>query len=190
MAISPSALRAGRIEGRRRRLLQQLLVLSLQRAVAFAEMDHAALAVAQHLDLDVARPLEIALEIDIVVARRRPALRPAPAAESRRSSSSSRATFMPRPPPPAAALIITGKPILLAASSAASAIGRPRRRAGHHGNARARSPPACAATLSPISLICVGRRADEGDAVLLDDLGEIARSRTGSRGRDGWRRRR
>ena len=48
-------------------LLQDLLVAALQRAVALAEMDGAALAVAQHLDLDVAGTLEILLEIDGVV---------------------------------------------------------------------------------------------------------------------------
>ena len=45
-----------------------LLVTPLQRAVALAEMDGAALAVAQHLDFDMARPLQIFLEIERVVA--------------------------------------------------------------------------------------------------------------------------
>ncbi len=51
-------------------LLEDLLVAALQRAVALAEMDGAALAVAEHLDLDVARALEVFLEIDRLVAER------------------------------------------------------------------------------------------------------------------------
>ena len=48
--------------------LPDLLVAALQGAVALAEMDRVALAVAEHLDLDVARLLEIFLDIDRVVA--------------------------------------------------------------------------------------------------------------------------
>ena len=44
------------------------LVAALQRAVALAEMDGAALPVAEHLELDVARPREVFLEIEGVVA--------------------------------------------------------------------------------------------------------------------------
>ena len=54
----------------RQRLLPELLVAPLQRAVALAEMDGVALAVAQHLDLDMAGMGEIFLEIDGVVAER------------------------------------------------------------------------------------------------------------------------
>ena len=43
---------------------------ALQRAVALAEMDDIALPVAEELHLDVARPVEIALEIDGVVTER------------------------------------------------------------------------------------------------------------------------
>ena len=50
------------------RLLDQLLVAALDRAVALAEVDHVALGVGQHLDLDVARVLEVALEVDGRVA--------------------------------------------------------------------------------------------------------------------------
>ena len=44
---------------------------ALQRAVALAEMDDAALAVAEDLDLDVPRPLEVAFEIDLAAAEER-----------------------------------------------------------------------------------------------------------------------
>ena len=43
---------------------------ALQRAVALAEMDGIALAVAEDLELDVARVAEIFLDIDGVVAER------------------------------------------------------------------------------------------------------------------------
>ena len=41
------------VDRRRRRLLDQLLVAALDRAVALAEVDHVAVLVGQHLDLDV-----------------------------------------------------------------------------------------------------------------------------------------
>ena len=49
---------------RRRRLLEHLLVAALQRAVALAEVDRGAVAVGQHLDLDVARILDVLLDVD------------------------------------------------------------------------------------------------------------------------------
>ena len=48
--------------------LQHLLVAALQRAVAFPQMDRMTLAVAEHLEFDVARIAEIFLDIDGVVA--------------------------------------------------------------------------------------------------------------------------
>ncbi len=62
----PRALRV--VQRRRRRLLPDLLVAALQRAVALAEMHGPALAVAEHLHLDMARAREIFLQIDGVVA--------------------------------------------------------------------------------------------------------------------------
>jgi hypothetical protein len=56
------------VDVRPRRLLDQLLVATLDRAVALPEVDHVALRVGEDLDLDVARVLEIALEVDAVVA--------------------------------------------------------------------------------------------------------------------------
>ena len=58
----------GDVERGRGAFLPDLLVAALQRAVALAEMDGVALAVAEHLDLDVARALQIFFEIDRVVA--------------------------------------------------------------------------------------------------------------------------
>ncbi len=56
-------------------LLQQLLVAALQRAVPLAQMHHGALAVRQHLQLDVARPVQVLLDVDGVVAERGAGLR-------------------------------------------------------------------------------------------------------------------
>ncbi len=53
---------------RRRRFLEQLLVAALDRAVAFAERDQRAVAVAQQLDLDVASRADLALQVDRPVA--------------------------------------------------------------------------------------------------------------------------
>ena len=52
----------------RRRLLDHLLVAPLDRAFALVEVDHVALRIAQHLDLDVARLLDELLDEDPVVA--------------------------------------------------------------------------------------------------------------------------
>src|SRR5215831_13081732 len=53
------------------RFLEHLLMAALDRAVALAERDDVAVRVGEDLDLDVARPLEIALAEDLVVAERR-----------------------------------------------------------------------------------------------------------------------
>ena len=56
------------VEGGRRRLLHDFLVPALQRAVALAQVDGVALAVAEHLHLDVAGLRKVLLEIHAVVA--------------------------------------------------------------------------------------------------------------------------
>ena len=58
-------------DDRRGRFLEDLLVAALQRAVALAEVDRVAVAVAEHLEFDVARVGEIFLHVDGVVAERR-----------------------------------------------------------------------------------------------------------------------
>ena len=52
------------VDGRRRCLLDQLLVPALERAVALTEMDHVAVVVREHLHLHVPRVGEVALQID------------------------------------------------------------------------------------------------------------------------------
>jgi hypothetical protein len=61
--------RSGRARGGG--FLEHLLVAALQRAVALAEMDGIAVAVAEHLELDVARIAEIFFHVDGRVAERR-----------------------------------------------------------------------------------------------------------------------
>ena len=92
-----------RIERGGRSFLPDLLVTPLQRAVALAEMNGPALSVAEHLDLDVARPAEILLQIDSVVAEGRLGFEPriaerVHAARPDRSRPSCRGRR--RPPPP------------------------------------------------------------------------------------------
>ena len=57
-----------RVDGGGGGLLENLLVAALQRAVALAEVDSAAPAVAEDLHLDVPRLAEVLLEVDLVVA--------------------------------------------------------------------------------------------------------------------------
>ncbi len=59
------------IDERARRLLDDLLVAALDRAFALAEMHDVAVRVAEHLDLDVARLLDVFLDKDPVVAKAR-----------------------------------------------------------------------------------------------------------------------
>ena len=63
-----------RRDGGRGRLLEDLLMAALDRAVALAEVDDVAVEVGEHLHLHVPRPLEIALQVDGVVGEVRLAL--------------------------------------------------------------------------------------------------------------------
>ncbi len=56
------------IERRRPRFLQHLLVVSLQRAVAFTKMDRIAVIIGEHLHLDMARPGEILFQVNRIAA--------------------------------------------------------------------------------------------------------------------------
>src|SRR4029077_20812613 len=59
------------VERRSGRLLDDLLVAALDRAVALTEVNHGAVSVGGDLDLDVARGGDEALEVDALVAERR-----------------------------------------------------------------------------------------------------------------------
>ena len=89
------------------RLLDQLLVAALDRAVALAEVDHVALGVGEHLHLDVARVLQVALEVDAVVGEELLAFAGG-ALEGLLELVGVIATRNPLPPPPPAALQATG----------------------------------------------------------------------------------
>ena len=86
-----------------RRALDHLLVPALDRAVALEQMHEVAVAVAQQLDLDVARALHQLLEIDLVLAERGLGLAPGArsprrAGAPRRRSGACRARRRPRTP--------------------------------------------------------------------------------------------
>ena len=69
--LRPHRLAGLGVEERARRLLDHLLVAPLDRAFALAEMDDVAVLVAEHLDLDMARLLDIFLDEHAVVAEAR-----------------------------------------------------------------------------------------------------------------------
>ena len=163
-------LACGVVERRRRGLLEDLLMAPLQGAVALAEMDRIALAVAENLDLDVARLGEIFLDVDLVVAegglgfgaRRRRAraevgrrvrdLHAASAAAGRRLDQHREAHRLG-----------DLHRLRLARHRAVGA--------GHDGNAE------LLGGLLRLDLVAhdadvLGRRADEGDLVLFEDFGE------------------
>jgi hypothetical protein len=94
-------------EARRGRLLDDLLVAALHRAVALEQVDGVLVLVREHLDLDVPRIAEELLHVDLRIAEGRLRLeRVSVAAET--SAASVCTTRIPRPPPPPAALMITG----------------------------------------------------------------------------------
>ncbi len=95
------------VDERARRLLHHLLIAALDRALALAEMDDVAVLVAEHLNLDMARLLDIFLDEHAVVAEARLRLR-LRRVEAFLHLFAAIAMRMPLPPPPADALIITG----------------------------------------------------------------------------------
>jgi hypothetical protein len=101
--------RSSGVDGGRGRLLDDLLVAPLDRAVALAEVDDVAVAVAEHLDLDVAAVHDGALEDQLAAAERGLGLG---AGRGDRGLQLGRRLTrrMPRPPPPAAALMSRGNP--------------------------------------------------------------------------------
>ena len=69
--VAPIRARAPAVKNGRGAFFPDLLVAALQRAIALAEMDGAAAAVAKHLDFDVARLLQVFFQIDRGIAERR-----------------------------------------------------------------------------------------------------------------------
>ena len=75
------------VKRRRRRLLDDLLVAALDRALALEQCTRLPWLVAEHLDLDVARAFQPALEKDRPVAERRDRLAPGAGDRARRARS-------------------------------------------------------------------------------------------------------
>ena len=148
-------------DDRRRRLLDHLLVAALDRAVALAEVDDVAVRVAEHLDLDVARPLDRLLEVDGAVAERGGRLAARAVERRRRSSASSATRRMPLPPPPAAALMQDREADLAAPRRAPARRSGSRRRSGRcrrgRPACRPRSPSCAPRSCCPS---CASRRRD------------------------------
>ena len=105
----------------RRRFFHQLLVAALDAAFAFTQADDIAILVAQYLELDVARPLDELLHVEVTVPESRRSLRLRGVEHVRqvRLRRGSRACRVRRRP---LGLHITGKPICCAHSLASSAV--------------------------------------------------------------------
>ena len=95
-------------ERRAGRLLDQLLVAPLDRAVALAHVDGVAEAVDRDLDLDVAVVVEVLLQVQRVVAEAGLGLGAADLEGATPARAAVRTRRMPLPPPPADGLIRTG----------------------------------------------------------------------------------
>ena len=99
------------------RLFHELLVPALERAVAGSDDDDVAVRVSEDLRLDVARPVEVALDKTFAATEGCYGLadgRVVQVVRLRRGA----AIFMPRPPPPNAALMTIGQAVLLGKGSA------------------------------------------------------------------------
>ena len=150
---------------------------ALHRAVALEQIDAVPL-VGEHLNLDVARALQVALDQHVVVAER--VLRLAFGRRQRRRKiglALGDLHALP-PPPPALALISTGKPMRLASTRAApplvaAVIARRQRHVGGFSIRRFDS------ALSPIASIAAGGRSDERDARIPHWPARTTRSPTG-----------
>ena len=150
---------------------------ALHRALALAERDDGAVRVGEQLDLDVARPLEVALEENAVVAERRLRLargRLERVVELGRPSGRRACRARRRPPPP---------------SRSAGSRARPALPPGTTGT------PASIAMRSRLELVAavaqrVRRRADPQQAGRAARLGEVAVLGQEPVARDGSRRRR
>ena len=205
-AVSQRRARCVGVERRRRRLLDELLEAPLYGALALSQMDVRAVTIGQHLHFDVARALDVALDVDPAILEAALGLAARRLELARPGASAERTMRMPRPPPPAAALISTGKPIARTRSAncrRAPVLGRRR------GDRKSRARDALAgADLVAHEADHFGGRADEAQARGLDRGGEVgvlgekavarvnrvgARSRARRRGsprRRGRRRRR
>ena len=152
--------------------------------------DDVAVLVGQDLDLDVARLLDEALEVDGAVAEGRDRLARTRASTASTTSSGPRTRRMPLPPPPTAALTSSGKPTPSAVATTWRAVVASSSVApGTTG-----TPPADTVARA-LDLVAhrlhrarpAGRRSTRPS--VLERLRRTRRSRRGSRSRGGRRRR-
>ena len=161
-----------RVDRRRRRLLDDLLVAALDRALALEAVDDVAVRVAEDLDLDVARAVEVALDEERAVAEGALGLAARGRRARRRARLRSRTIRMPLPPPPADALIRIGRPSLRVAAATRLSPSPARETPGTTGT------PAAAMIAFALDLAAhradrVDRRADEDEPGLGDARGEV-----------------
>ena len=170
-------------EERRGRLLDELLVAALQRAVAGGDHDDVAVAVGQALGLDVAGTVEVALDEALAAAEGRDGLAGG-RLEQFRHLSRLRATLRPRPPPPKAALMAIGRPYSLGEGDDLVGV---RHRVGGAGHQRRTDLRGDVAGLHLVAEGLDGRRrrADPDQARRRSRPGRSRRSRRGSRSRGG-----
>ena len=150
-----------------------LLVTPLHRAVALAEMHGVAVAIREHLELDVARVLEEFLHVDLVVAERgqRFGARDRHGVEQRGvavDDAHAAAAAAGRGFDDHGIADVVREPRVDLRDRRASGPSEP----GTHGTPAARIV-LMADTLSPIRRIVSGFGPDEDEAALLDALGEI-----------------
>ena len=173
----------------RRGLLEELLVVALDRAVAFEQVHEVAGAVAGELHFEMARIEDEFLEQDRAVAEGGLSFRFAQQSSAASKSLASSTRRMPRPPPPAEALISTGKPIRPASRMQLGFALVVAVIAGHGRHAgRLRDPLGFDLRAHLLDRSCGG--ADEDEPGGFAALARRQRSPTGSRSRDGSRRRR
>ena len=162
-----------RFESHRRRDLDHFLVAALHGAIALVQMQHVAMAVAQHLHLDVLGARNVFFQETPPDCRTRGRLRlRASSSKIGRDRRPWCTTRMPRPPPPNAALMMSGKPISLAIFNASA-----RSSTGSSVPGRVGTPTfwasARAATLSPINSQQFRARPDKRDAGVRAGLGKL-----------------
>jgi hypothetical protein len=167
----PDSLALLGVEGRRVGLFPDLLVTSLQRAVALAKMDGTALAVTDHLHFDVARLFQILLDIDGIVPKGSARFRTR--GRQRHHEVGPGARHLHAAPTAASGGLDDDRVADLVGDADRIALFRHRAfRTGHDRDAQ----PLCSALgldLVAHDADVVARRSDEGDVVGGQDVGEL-----------------
>ncbi len=141
--------------------------------------------------LDVAGPLDEALDVQRADRRTRPGPRAAPRRAPAAARRGCRTVFMPMPPPPAAALTSSGAPSAARGRRlSASVDSGPRGAAPGTTGTPAASISARAPIFEPMRAMASAVGPDEDEAGVLARLWRSAAVPTGSRSRDARRRRR